>query len=282
MERRILLPTDFSENSFNAIRYALGLYKHQHCDFYVLNVFTVNGYSIDSMMVPEPGDTGFERSKKTSEEGLEKLLDTMERQYNNPKHTFHSISTFNSLLYGIRDIIAKKDIDIVVMGTKGATGSKAVFLGTNTVDIMENMTECPVLTIPEEYGFAPLKEIVFPTDYKANFKRRELHYLIEIAQLNAAEICVLHIGEETKLGKAQQSNKELLRVILESVSHSFHTLSNVKVRTGIATFIESRGSDMVAFINKKHGFFENMISKPLVKEMGYEPKTPLLALHQAK
>lgn len=282
MEKRILLPTDFSENSVNAIRYALELYKHQHCDLYLLNVFTVNGYSIDSMMVPEPGDTGYERSKKTSEEGLEKMLDAMERQYNNPRHTFHSISTFNSLLYGIKDIIAKKDIDIVVMGTKGATGSKAVILGTNTVDIMENMTDCPVLAIPEDYTFTPPKEIVFPTDYKTNFKRRELQYLVDIAQLNAATICVLHVGEEALLNKAQQSNKELLRAILESVPHSFHTLDNVKVRTGIATFIESRDSDMVAFINKKHGFFENMISKPLVKEMGYRPKTPLLVLHSAK
>ena len=53
MDKRILLPTDFSKNALNAIRYALDLYQDQNCDFYFLNAFMVNGYSIDNMMVPE-------------------------------------------------------------------------------------------------------------------------------------------------------------------------------------------------------------------------------------
>lgn len=52
-----------------------------------------------------------------------------------------------------------------------------------------------------------------------------------------------------------------------------------KVQSGISAFIESRESDMIAFVNKKHNFFGSMFSKPLVKEMGYHSKIPVLTLH---
>lgn len=280
MEKRVLLPTDFSANAFNAIRYALQLYKHITCDFYFLNVFTVNGYSIDNMMVPEPGDVGFEASKKASEDSFEELMEVLDRTEQNPKHSYHTISTYNSLLYGIKHSIAQKDIDMVIMGTKGATGTKSVIFGTNAVATMEEVTECPVLTIPSGYTFSSLKEIVFPTDYKTSFKRRTLNYLIEIAKLNAASIRILHIEEDPNLSKTQESNKVLLQSILQKVDHSFHTLTNIKVHSGIGAFIESRDSDLLAFVNRKHRFFGSMLSKPLVKEVGYHSKIPVLAINE--
>lgn len=279
MAKRILLPTDFSKNALNAIRYALDLYKDQNCDFYLLNAFTVNGYSIENMMVPEPGERSFEASKKASQDEFAKLMDALKLHEENPKHTFHTIPTYNSLLFAVKDIIAKKDIDIVVLGTKGATSADTVVFGTNAVEIMENVTEVPVLVIPENVRFAAPKEIVFPTDYKAAFKRKELNYLLEIAKYHKAAIRVLHIVKKSKLSSEQRSNKELLESILENYDHSFHTLSDLKVQSGISAFIDSRESDMIAFVNKKHNFFENLFSKPLVKEMGYHSKIPVLTLN---
>ncbi len=55
MDKRILIPTDFSKNALNAIRYALELYKKEPCEFYFLNVFRVDYYTTDTLIVPEPG-----------------------------------------------------------------------------------------------------------------------------------------------------------------------------------------------------------------------------------
>lgn len=279
MEKRILLPTDFSKNALNAIRYALDLYKDQSCDFYFLNAYQVNGYSIDTFMVPEPGEKAYEAARQESEKGFEKLMDILALHNDNPKHQYHTISTFNSLLHAIKTTIAKHDIDMVIMGTKGMTGADSVIFGTNTVDAMEKVTECPVMAIPEDIRFTAPKEIVFPTDYKTNFKRRELNYMLEIALYHKAAIRVLHIEKEHKLSRDQKSNKALLESILEGTEHSFHTLKDLKVQSGISAFIESRESDMIAFINRKHNFFGSMLSRPLVKEMGYHSKIPVLTLH---
>ncbi|MFT7066754.1 MAG: nucleotide-binding universal stress UspA family protein [Sediminicola sp.] len=279
MDQRVLLPTDFSKNALNAIRYALDMYKDLHCELYLLNVFQVDEYSLDNMMVPEPGNRVYDAAKKDSEDEFQKLLDILELHTTNPKHTYHTISSYNSLIDAIEDTIAKKDIDIVVMGTKGATGAKGVIYGTNTVATMEAITDCPVLSVPEGFRFSPPVEIVFPTDYKTSFKRRELTHLLDISKMHSTPVRVLHIMEETKLSKAQEANKELLETILADVECSFHSLSDTKVHKGIGFFIESRGSDMVAFLNKKHSFFGILFTKPLVKDIGYHARIPILVLN---
>lgn len=279
MKKRILLPTDFSKNSLNAIRYALDLYQDFGCDLYFLNTYQVVGYSMDSIMVPVPGEELYEVAKKTSKEGMERLMKILKLHPANLKHTYHTISSSNTLLLSVENIIAKKDIDMIVMGTKGETGSSSVIFGSNTVAIMEKITDCPVIAVPANFSFSPPKEIVFPTDYKTNFKRKELNCLLEIAKTHNAGIKVLHIAKEKDLNTTQKNNKALLQDIMEGMDYSLHTLSNIKVSKGITAFVESRGSDMIAFLNKKHFFFGSLLSNPLVKEIGYNTHIPVLVLN---
>ena len=282
MNKRILLPTDFSKNALNAVRYAVDLYREVSCDFYFLNAFRISGYSIDSLTPPEPGDIAYEAAKEESEAGLNKLLELLELHNDNPLHEYHIKPTYNSLLFAIQTTIAQYDIDLVVMGTKGITGAESLIFGTNTINIMEGVTECPVLAVPQDYRFVPPREIVFPTDYKATYKRRELNYMLEIAKLHQAFIRVLHIKKETRLNREQESNRELLTAILKGFDHSFHVLEDIKVHKGIGAFVESRESDMVAFINRKHTFLGKILSRPLVEELGYHYSIPLLALNDHK
>lgn len=279
MDKRILVPTDFSKNALNAVRYALDLYRKLNCEFYFLNVFRLDSYTTDTLIIPEPGSAQYEAAKSQSEEGFSKLMDMLMLHHDNPKHTYHTISTFNFLSEAIKQTVAENDIEIVIMGTKGATGARGVIFGSNTVNIMEKIRECPVLAIPEDVRFSSPKEIVFPTDYRSDFKRRELNYLVEIAKMHEAAIRILYVSKKDALTELQKNNKQLLSKILDTVDHSFHTLSKKDVSDGLTAFVESRDSDMIAFINHKHFFFGSVFSKPLVKEIGYDATVPILALH---
>ena len=279
MDKRILIPTDFSKNALNATRYALDLYSKLNCEFYFLNVFKLDSYSTDNLFIPEPGSGEYEAAKAKSEEGFVKLLDILKLHIDNPKHSYHTISTFNFLSDALKQIIAEKDIDLVVMGTQGATQSQGVIFGSNTVNTMEKIKECPVLSVPEDVRFSSPKEIVFPTDYKSVFKRKELNYLVEISKMHDTAIRVLYISKNAELNDEQMNNQKLLGDILGTLNHSFHTLSKKDVSDGLTGFVESRDSDMIAFINRKHFFFSSIFSKPLVKEIGYDATVPILALH---
>lgn len=281
MNKRILLPTDYSKNALNAIRYALELYSNVRCDFYILNAFHISGYTLDSMRVPEIGEPYYEAAKKESEEGMERLMQIIKLHPQNNKHQFHTITTFNSLSEAIKIVIDKKDIDIIVMGTKGITESKARIFGTNTVNVMEQVRECPVIAVPNDYMFQIPREIVFPTDYKTPFKRKEIGDLTELAKLHDAKINVVHIDKDKdgKLSRKEEMNKELLQEILQGTDYEMHFLPADKISDGINKFIEENNCDMVAFLNKKHLFFGSILSNPLVKKIGFDPQVPILELN---
>ncbi|MEX0289185.1 MAG: universal stress protein [Flavobacteriaceae bacterium] len=278
MDKRILIPTDFSKNALNAARYALDLYAKLNCEFYFLNVFRLDSYTTDGLFIPEPGSAKYETARLASEEGLLKLLDMLKLHHYNPKHSFHTLSSFNFLSEAMENAIAKYDIDVVVMGTRGATGSKGVIFGSNTVNTMEKITQCPVLAIPEELQFQAPKEIVFPTNYKSDFKRKELRYLIEIAKMHNASIEIIYISKKEELSSAQEAKKQLLAEILAEVTYNFHVLEEKNVSEALTSFVDRRNSDMIAFINRKHFFFGSIFSRPLVKEIGYDATVPILAL----
>jgi nucleotide-binding universal stress UspA family protein len=283
MKHKILLPTDFSKNAWHAIVYALELYKKDTCDFYILNVFSATGNVIDSLINMEPGSELYETAKLDSENGLAKVSDMLVfKDYHNPKHHFKTISTFNNVVEAIKNIVEEKDIEMIVMGTKGKTASRTKVFGSVAIDVMEKVRNCPVIVVPETAKHNLPKEIVFPTSYKTHFKIRELGYLTDLAKKCEAAIRVLHISTEDKLTDKQVNNKKLLEEYFEGIQYTFHSLSYMDIPTAINCFIESRDSDMVAFINKKHAFFGSILTHPLVKEIGFDSKVPLLVMHDLR
>jgi len=283
MKHKILLPTDFSRNSIQAINYARELYKNDNCDFYVLNVFSATSNILDSLLNIEPGSELYETAKQNSENGLAKVYDIIAMsEYDNPKHHFEVISIFNNVIDAIKQVVEQKDIEMIVMGTKGETHSKTTAFGKTAMYVMEKVRNCPVIVVPQNAKVELPKEIVFPTSYKTHYKRRELNYLTVIAKKCDATLIVLHICEENTLDKNQIENKRLLEEILEGTNYKFHDLPQNDVMSSINIFVESRASDMVAFINKKHPFFGSILTNALVKQISFYLKVPILTMHDLR
>lgn len=283
MRHQILLPTDFSKSSIKAINYARELYKNDHCDFHLLHAFSGTRNILERVMYMEPGSELYETAKLDSENGLAKVFDmiTMSNNYN-PKHHFEVISKHNHVIDAIRNIVAKKDIEIVVMGTKGETNAGNLAFGSVAVNVMEKVRNCPIIVVPLNAKLGLPKEIVFPTDYKTDYKRRELNYLTNIAKNCDATIIVLHILEKAELDSSQKENKKLLEDILKGTNYKFQNLSHNSVMAAVNIFVESRASDMVAFINKKHAFFGSVLTNPMVKKISFHLNVPILTMHDLR
>ena len=280
MDNRILVPTDFSRNALNAARYAMRLYEKQNCEWYFLHVFHTEAYTTRNLYIPEPGSEEYESAKTRAEKELATLLDTLNLEFSNYRHRYHSIADSDYLSEAMKKVIAARDINLVVMGTQGATGARGVILGSNTVWAMEKIRECPVMAVPEGVVYRSLKEIVFPTDFKQPFKRKEMNFLLDLTARHEAAIRVLFVSRKGgSFSSEQLANKSLLDEILKGSAHSHHTVTDEDVAEGLRIFVESRESDMIAFINRKHFFFGSIFTRPLVKEIGYDATTPILALH---
>ncbi|TDQ21967.1 universal stress protein [Tenacibaculum caenipelagi] len=284
MKKKILLLTDFSETSYNAIAYALELFKTERCDFYVLNVFKTVYNLIEDIIPPKPREKGYDEPKEKSLLGLDRVSKRIEsKEEQNPFHQFNYLSlNGESLLNIVDEVVEQKDIEMVIMATKGLTDDKSSVFGSNAIQIMEKIRNCPVLVVPKKAQKKIPKEIVFPTSYRTHYKKRELTYLIDIVRTCNASLRVLHITNNDDIDKNQKERKEMLEEYFEGLNYSFHSLSCITVSMAIKCFVESRDSDMVAFINKKHAFFDTIFSKPLVKEVGYKLKVPVLVLHDLR
>ncbi|AFL79675.1 universal stress protein UspA-like protein [Aequorivita sublithincola DSM 14238] len=282
MKKRILIPTDFSKNSWNALKYAMEIYKREDCEFFILHTFYHSGYSKDNLLIPEPTEKAHLAAKENAERNMEKFKVQMGLFEENDKHTFQYITEFGSFFDVLKKTVEKQDIELVVMGTQGETDNKTIILGSNAVNAMEEIRNCPVLAIPATVMFKDPNEIVFPTSFRTHYKEKELATLVEISRCTNAPIRILHIQKGKTLTKAQLDNKALLERLLDPATFTQHTLFDIDLRDGVRSFVQSRQSEMIAIVNKKHNFFSSIFSNPMVKELGKHTNVPLLAMHDLR
>lgn len=278
--KNILLPTDFSENAHNAAIYCFQLYREETCNFILLNSFEVNGYYSGSMFIARPNQKTFLAIEGTVKENLRKLQHELEKP-GKPEHQFELIFKNIPLERAVNYEINSRKIDVVIIGTQGETAARNVAFGSNTINLMENVINCPVLAVPSHVTYTGIKEVVLPTGFKIGYDPLDLDYLVSLVMAHHAAVRVLHV-EEAGLNTIQENNRNALSGLLEKVVHSFHYLSYVSVPLGIYCFTESRGSDMIAFLNKKHSFFENLFFNPLYKRIGNFSQIPVLVMQAEK
>ncbi|SHJ44448.1 Nucleotide-binding universal stress protein, UspA family [Arenibacter nanhaiticus] len=275
--KKIVLPTDFSENAWNAISYALQFFKNEKCTFYILHVYTPAFYRID-YLIGGPDFTAIPDSGVAdSVARLEKILKDIKRQYPNPNHRFKTVSAFNTLTDEIMELCQSEGVDLIVMGTQGASGVKEIFLGTNSVQVIRK-AKIPVLLVPAYYEFENIGAILFPTDYLTHYKKDELQYIIDLSLLHKATLIVMHVLEAKSLTSVQQKNKEYLQADLAAVKPQFKEMEGHNMPNAVQEYIDLYQLDLLVMMNRSHTFLEKLLVKQNVDAIGLYTKVPFLVL----
>lgn len=275
----ILIPTDFSENAWNALSYGAQLYKDVQCTFHLLHInpipaYTEAGTSVRISSKMEEGNILIE-----SRASLERLLFKIEKVDTNPKHSYTTISLRNFFIEAIEDEVKSRGIDLIIMGTKGASGLKKATLGSNTGNVVTKV-KCPLLAVPENTVYKRPREIAFPTDYHLGYDLNVLDTLVKMVNLNKSGLRILHISKKGEgLSGGQLRNKEFLDDYLQGVEHSFHSLTGGNLEASIQCFTESRDIDMITMVAKNLNFFQRILFRPKVERISYHTDIPFLVLH---
>ncbi|CAG2533720.1 Nucleotide-binding universal stress protein [Maribacter dokdonensis] len=275
---RILLPTDFSENALTAIRYALTLYKDLKCTFFLLNSYMPPVYHTEYLM-GSPAQIGLgDIVQQNSQNNLEALKNTLEKEFNNPLHTFITHSALNVLSSEITRTVEAEKIDIIVMGTQGASGAKEILLGTNTVHVIKN-AKCPVLVIPSGFEYEAPEQILFPNDFEVWLDKKSLEQLLKITHSHISQVNVMHVYTGDELNPIQEKNKEQLAKVL-SESGFFHEVPSNEVIAAINEFQIKQKINLLVMIQNKHTFFERLFIEPVIKKIGFHVTVPFLVIPQ--
>lgn len=277
--KNILLPTDFSENSWNAIKYAIQLFEDEMCTFHLFNAYTPVVYDLTYVLMRSPAQFGLrDPIRHASKESLNELkLQVLQEFGTNPNHEFETIARFETLVIGVKELIDERHIDLVIMGTKGATGAKEILFGSNTVQIFREI-KCPIIAIPSDFEYVSPQNILFPTDLEVEFNAAQLQILKEIAVLQQAKVKAMHVSTGYNLTDGQEQNKVRLKSIFKPVGYEFHDFENMEIGQAIDKFQEAHTVDMLAMINNKHSFFENVFFKNTINQIGFHLSIPFLVI----
>ena len=275
--KRILLPTDFSENAYNAIKYAAQLYKQDVCEFFILHTYTPTMVSAGSMIDTYSALTLQKIAQETAQKKLDALENQIKKEFPNPNHTFTPITSFNMLISEMKILIAKNNIDMVIMGTKGATGAKEVFLGTETMYAIKKL-KCPLLAVPSDFEFEEPKEILFPTDYKLKKTNKYLEVIHDICTTHLSRLNILNAYYGTPLTDEQLDTKDFLDSYFADNAHVFHVAEDTDVIGAVESFQMNSKINLMVMFHNKHTFLENMLFKPVINQAVYHTNVPFLVI----
>lgn len=277
--KNILLPTDFSDNSWNAIRYAIRLFENDHCTFHLFNAYTPVVYDLTYVLLASPAQFGLrDPIREASREHLSELKTHILDEFgSNPKHKFETIARFDTLLSGIKDLIDERHIDLVIMGTKGATGAKKILFGSNTVQVFREI-KSPIIAIPSDFEYVEPQDILFPTDLEVNFNEQQLYVLKEIAVVHNAKINAMHVRTGHGLSEGQDQNRLMLQALFGKIDYVFHDVDDMGVPEAINKFQEEHPVNMLVMINNKQSFFENLFFKDTINQIGFYLNIPFLVI----
>ncbi|HEV2831892.1 MAG TPA: universal stress protein [Hanamia sp.] len=277
--KQILVPTDFSKCADKAIDFAVQSAKIVPVEIILLHSFEVkdNLYS-DYMGINREFNVSMLNDAK---EKLAQLKKNIEETDGLVVDTF--IST-NSLYDAITRSVKEKKIDMVVMGTLGASGIKGKLWGSRTAAII-GRSDIPVMVIPIEYEWKKPQNILLATN---RFEKEPaiLDYLFELAGLYMSRVQVAVFTDEgddkaiTFLDhkrKISEYEEYLTDMYNEETLTSAH-LSGEDFETTLQNFIRENDIDILVMVTYQNTFWNRIFNPSKTKQMSYHTNVPLLAI----
>src|SRR5690606_22134083 len=143
-----------------------------------------------------------------------------------------------------------KHIDLIIMGTQGATGAAQILFGTHTVHAIKRAT-CPLLAVPSGCTYNNPENILFPTDLDINYGREHLALLKHLARNHNSEIKILHVSFGYPLDEKKERSKKHLLNYFDDVNAEFHNIEKTTVTEGIYDFQKEHDINLLVMISNK-------------------------------
>lgn len=281
MIKTILLPTDFSKNSMNAIDYAVELFKDVACHFYILNVQKASSFISDDMLVATSSATIYNTIIDAAKKSITNIITKIKEDNKNSKHYFHSVVDYDNFIDSINQVSNKYQVDLIVMGTKGASGLDKVIFGSNTVRVIQRC-DTPVLAIPDGCAFKFIDKIAFSTNHFTFFEEEKLDSLKSLLDLYNPKLAILHVADENHLAQKQDKNSNFFNAYFPEATHEYIDVNTKEMVDYIRAYLSNNSINMLAMISEKHSFLERLFMSHPVEKFAFNIKIPFLVMHSLK
>ncbi len=276
--KNILLPTDFSDNSLNAIDYALHFCKNEPCTFYLLHVQKASHYTTDDL-ITAPADTTIHQSIfKDIKKQLERIKNQLSTSYLAENYTFHTLTDYDTFTDAINQVVISKNIDLIVMGTNGATGAKEIIFGSNTLNVIRKVP-CTTLIIPEGFRFKTPTAILYAMDNDDTFIASGISPLLNVITKFNTSLRVLKIKKNETITVAEFNDTRSIKEYFKNFDYTFHSIVNIPTALAIDSFVQIMDIDMTAMFMNKETLIQRFLKGSETSKISYGTSVPLLIMH---
>lgn len=274
--KKLLVPTDFSDTSKNAARFAVQMAADiQNAKIILIHVSDkITGGSDGSPLTEDDDDR-----RIILTQALSQLKDELLAVAQAPIE--FATENGSSLVDTLTRYVRHQAIDMVIMGITGATRLEQIFMGSNTLE-MAKESVCPVLIIPPDAKYRKIRNVVLASDFK------EVDTTIPVAPLKATldlfkpVLHIVNVDSEhyVELTDEYKTERAKLEMMLKDYSPEFYFIRQYDFFDAISQFVEDKNIDVIVIVPKDRSFVSGLFKTSHTKKLAYHSHIPIIAIRE--
>jgi nucleotide-binding universal stress UspA family protein len=274
--KKFLVPTDFSDTSKNAARYAVELAQDDPETTIIL-------YNLYEKLAPGTDGSPLTETDADRKNVLNQALANLEIE-------LHEISTVRiqyvaeegtSLVDSVERYVRYNGIDVVIMGITGATRLEQIFMGSNALN-MAREGVCPVIIVPPKAEFKKIRNVLLASDFKNVKTTTPVAQIKKILDIFKPNLHIVNVDSEhyVELTEEYKKEREWLSKTFESYHPEFYFIRMFDFLDAISNFASDHEIDLIVTVPRKHSFISGLYKTSHTKKLAYHSHVPVVAIHE--
>ena len=271
MNNTILVTTDFSDTSRNALDYACALAADTGKEVLLTHIYVIpTAYAGDGLSL-----VTIDESMESETKLLQEEKDRVTRQYPNLK--LSTSMTTGNFVESLCEMSATIRPSLVIIGAFGEYSDVLVWENEWLRVIVA--VSCPVLVVPSHKKYKRSAKITFACDYKKVYTPLQKNALHEWVQQSGAELHIVHVTQNATAEVVNSPVADQVRRDFSALNPVYHLLKEMEVIEAMAGFIAANEIDMLVVVPRVHSFWHSLFNKSYSKQLARLNNTPVLAIH---
>lgn len=277
--KTLVVPTDFSSVSVNAMNYAVDMAQAINAGILLLHVYNVPVTYTEAPIAPV-ATVSIEELKRTSEDRLAELKNNLLRVTSGQLAVFTE-SRMGDTIDELEEVCKAAQPFAVIMGSHGTTGLERMVMGSTTLTAIRHL-KFPVIVVPPGTSYHGITRIGLACDFKDVIETTPVDYIRSIVQEFGAELYVLNVHydeDKSKYKNETTMDSAYLDSMLDNIKPHYYFLNREDVVEGINEFAEKNNLDLVMVIPKKHRLIDSLFHKSKSRELMTHSHIPIVSIH---
>jgi len=268
--KKILVPTDFSKEAEHAIKVAAKLAKDYDCELILLHLLDQQHTNYGEATHSELPEAFFHMQY------AHQKFETITNKDYLKNIIVHEIVHFKELKLGVKEISKTQNVDLVVMGSHGASGFKELFIGSNAEKVVR-YSDIPVLVIKYDQPNFQINDIVFASDFNEDNKLayRKATELAKIFNAKIHLLLVNTVGNFTTTAAAKVRISEFIKEI-NFDNHTINIYNDETPEKGILNFSQIMGADLIGISTHGRQGLSHFLNGSLSEDIVNHAKKPVI------